>query len=81
MTGFARKPHITRYFMHRHLRCVGERTFSGQACDVLTISGSQKLCEVLNLKSKSLVESDYPKHNLLHLDFLPNSLYSRWASA
>ncbi|MCJ7523876.1 MAG: class I SAM-dependent methyltransferase [Candidatus Aminicenantes bacterium] len=68
MMGLPRGPHITRYFMYEHLRNVGE-TLSSKEGDVLSISHSQKLCELLNIKPRTLIEANYPDHNFLSLQF------------
>ncbi len=73
MKGLPRGPHITRYFMYEHLKNVGE-TLSCQEGDVLSISHSKVLCEVLNIKPKSFIEANYPEHNFLSLQF-PNESF------
>jgi len=68
MIGLARGPHVTRYSMYQHLRDVGA-TLSSREGDVLSISQSEKLCDVLNIKPRSLVKANYPAHNFLSLQF------------
>jgi len=68
MRGLSRGPHITRYFMYHHLKRIGE-TLDTKEGDVLSISHSQKLCEVLNIRPRSLVEANYPDQNFLSLRF------------
>ncbi|NLF49405.1 MAG: class I SAM-dependent methyltransferase [Acholeplasmataceae bacterium] len=68
MKGLPRGPHVTRYFMYRQLQSVGE-TLSSREGDVLAISESKKLCDVLGIKPRSLIEANYPNHNFLSLQF------------
>jgi len=68
MKGLSRGPHITRYFMYDYLNNIGEK-LPNRIGDVLSISQSNKLCEVLNIKPTSLVEANYPEHNFLSLNF------------
>jgi SAM-dependent methyltransferase len=68
MRGLPRGPHITRYFMYEHLQNVG-KTLSRREGDVLSISHSQKLCELLNIKPITFMEANYPDHNFLSLQF------------
>ena len=54
--------------MYEHLRNIGE-TLSSKEGDVLSISHSQKLCQLLNIKPRTLIEANYPDHNFLSLQF------------
>jgi len=54
--------------MYRQLQSVGE-TLSSREGDVLAISESKKLCDVLGIKPRSLIEANYPNHNFLSLQF------------
>jgi len=72
MHGLARGPHVTRYFMYRRLGDVGNMLPSREG-DVLSISHSKKLCEVLKLRPRSFVEANYPDHNFLFLRFSDES--------
>jgi len=51
MKGLPRGPHVTRYFMYRQLQSVGE-TLSSREGDVLAISESKKLCDVLGVPGR-----------------------------
>jgi SAM-dependent methyltransferase len=68
MTGLTRGPHITRYFMYDHMRELAE-SLPNREGDVLSVSDSTRLCSVMHVNAKSLVEADYPDHNLLALQF------------
>lgn len=54
--------------MYQRLQQVGE-ILSRREGDVLSISHSKKLCEVLNIKPRTFVEANYPDHNFLSLQF------------
>lgn len=69
--GMATGPHITRFFMYRHLGQLAH-CFSNSG-RVLSISSSKRLCEVLGLAANEIVEADYPQYNLLNLGFPDNS--------
>jgi len=68
MKGLHCGPHITRYFMYDRLQNIGE-TLPNKEGDVLSISHSQNLCKLVNIKPKSFVEANYPDHNFLALQF------------
>jgi SAM-dependent methyltransferase len=68
LIGLSRGPKITRYSMYHTLQKVGSK-FPNQEGDVLSVSHSVKLCDVLGIKPKSLVEANYPEHNFLSLQF------------
>lgn len=65
--GMATGPHITRFFMYEHLSQLAHRLPKDGR--VLSISGSNRLCEVLGLASNEIVEADYPQYTVLNLDF------------
>ncbi|MBM4032650.1 MAG: class I SAM-dependent methyltransferase [Planctomycetes bacterium] len=67
MLGLRRGPHVTRYFMYRHLGSVGSR-LPQRAGRALAIGQSTNLCEVLGLRPTEVVEANYPEHNILSLD-------------
>jgi SAM-dependent methyltransferase len=71
MKGFARGPHITRFFMYRHLARF--RQFPKADAKVLTISHSDRLCEVLGLDRKSATEANYPAVSMLSLPYPDSS--------
>ncbi len=73
MSGLHRGPHITRYFMYDRLQSIG-KTLSRKEGDVLSISHSKRLCEILNIKPRSLIEANYPDYNFLSLQF-PNESF------
>jgi SAM-dependent methyltransferase len=72
MRGLRRGPHVTRYFMYARLQEVG-KALATRRGDVLAISHSERLCDVLGLEPITLVRADYPEHNLLSLDFADQS--------
>ena len=67
MIGIRRGPHITRYYMYKHLA----KRFPGVGVEarVLSISGSVGLCDVLGLGAAAIVEANYPDANLLALPY------------
>jgi SAM-dependent methyltransferase len=59
--------HITRLAMYRRLSKIGEGLdLRGR---ILSISHSEKLCEVMHMKPTEIVEATYPEHSLLGLAF------------
>jgi ubiquinone/menaquinone biosynthesis C-methylase UbiE len=54
--------------MYQHLKNIGETLPKGEG-DVLSISRSKNLSELLDIKPKTLIEADYPDHNFLSLQF------------
>ncbi len=72
MTGLARGPHITRYYMYDHLGKVGQQN-SFHPGRTLSVSHSDRLAEVLGIKPSELITADYPEHNLLALGFPDSS--------
>jgi SAM-dependent methyltransferase len=65
--GVKRGPHITRYFLYKHLEKILETgTRSGK---ILSISHSDRLCRFFNLKQSEVVEANYPDYNILSLPF------------
>ncbi len=72
MQGLPRGPHITRYFMYQHLKQVG-KTLACKEGDVLSISHSQKLCDLFEVHPRSFTEANYPEHNFLSLQFADES--------
>lgn len=72
MTGLTLGPHVTRFYSYQHLREVA-KSFPSLAGDVLSISDSGWLCHTIHLEPTSLVEADYPEHDLLSLRFADKS--------
>jgi SAM-dependent methyltransferase len=71
--GFKSSGHITRYYMYDHLRTVFTAcNFETSRARILSISGSNKLIDLLGLKDPVIVEANYPDHNMLELDFDDN---------
>ncbi|WP_287740069.1 class I SAM-dependent methyltransferase [Diaphorobacter sp.] len=70
MLGLARGPHITRYSMYRTLAGVPLPARRGS---VLSISGSDRLCEVMGIEPTAITKADYPEHNMLDLQFADES--------
>ena len=72
MKGLPRGPHITRYYMYNQLHTVGKK-LPYRKGDVLSISHSTNLCNVLDIEPKSVIEANYPDHNILSLQFSDES--------
>lgn len=68
MNGLSRGPHITRYYMYDRLQTTGQK-LPKQAGDVLSISHSTNLIDILGITATSSVEANYPEHNFLSLKF------------
>jgi SAM-dependent methyltransferase len=68
MLGLKRGPHITRYSMYRSLSEISLQ-FACKEGDVLSISHSLFLCDILGIKPKILEEANYPDSNMLALPF------------
>jgi len=68
MTGLARGPHITRYYMYDRLRSIGAR-LPDRTGRVLSISHSENLVDVMKLQPCEVVSANYPEHNILALSF------------
>ena len=68
MLGLKRGDHITRYSMYRSLSKTSQQ-FASNEGDVLSISHSTYLCEVLGIKPKTLKEVNYPEGNILSLEY------------
>jgi ubiquinone/menaquinone biosynthesis C-methylase UbiE len=71
MKGLARGPHITRLFMYRHL--AQSRQAPKSTVKVLSISHSDRLCDVLGLDRQSRVEANYPAVSMLSLPYPDSS--------
>ena len=68
MQPLARGPHITRYAMYARLREVG-KVLPKKEGDVLAVSHSKNLGDLMGVAPKTLVEANYPEGNLLSLQF------------
>ena len=68
MKGLSRGPHITRYYMYDRLQTTGQK-LPKQTGDVLSISHSTNLIDILGITATSSVEANYPEHNFLSLKF------------
>ena len=68
--GLKKGTHLTRYYYHQHLSQVLD-AFGDDAIPkrVLSISGSNQLCELLKFKNMEVVETNFPEHNILNLSF------------
>ena len=66
--GMSSGKHLSRYSMYKRLGEVGKSLPSLNG-DVLSISHSTRLCEVLSLQPKSVTEANYPECNFLSLPF------------
>jgi SAM-dependent methyltransferase len=73
MKGLPRGAHITRYYMYEHLRRVGRDLDLCGNPEVLCISRSKALCDLLNLSRGRITEADYPEYNILDLEFADGS--------
>ncbi|MEX2351335.1 MAG: methyltransferase domain-containing protein [Balneolaceae bacterium] len=67
MIGLSKRPHITRYFMYRHLRLYSRVRPEG--LKVLSISNSNKLAKILGFDDNQIVDASYPEFNVLDLPF------------
>lgn len=65
--GLKNGPHVTRYFMYRHLAAL--RIEPPGDARALSISGSHWLCRILGF-SEGIENVHYPKVNILHLPFV-----------
>jgi SAM-dependent methyltransferase len=68
MKGLPRGANVTRYYMYEHLKAFGA-SLPDLSGDVLSISDSTRLCKEFGLNPASIVEADYPEHNLMSLKF------------
>ena len=60
--------HMTRYSMYRELDGVCDDQQQGKGKQVLCISHSTELAEVIGLKGADIVEANYPEHNIIDLE-------------
>jgi SAM-dependent methyltransferase len=74
MVGLPRGPHVTRYYMYRYLANVVAARLPKVSGRVLSVSGSAKLLDVLNLQPTETLSADYPDYNFLDLAF-PNDSF------
>ncbi len=72
MIGFSRSWHITRYSMYRSLQQTGKDLLKHEG-DVLSISQSKIICDVMEFKPIRFVEADYPVVNILSMPYHDNS--------
>jgi SAM-dependent methyltransferase len=72
LLGLERGPHITRYSMYASLQAQGQQ-LPKKLGDILSISHSQNLIELLGIQAKTLTEANYPDHNFLSLNFADES--------
>lgn len=72
MSGLARGPHITRYYMYDRLKSLHSKLPYNNG-RVLAISHSSNLVDLLGLQPSEVVSADYPAHNILSLDFPDSS--------
>ena len=64
--------HVTRYTMYSRLKAEGRRLPSSFA-RALSVSHSSHLAEIMNVRLESTTNADYPKADLLNLDFADES--------
>ena len=68
--GVWRSPHgthITRYYMYRRLEGLFHDEFQGRGKKILCISHSQELADLMGLKDATMIEANYPDHNITDL--------------
>ena len=65
--GMEKGPHVTRYFMYRHLGQYAEER--GKDLKVLTISHSEKMAEILGFHADQIFDAAYPDYDILNLPF------------
>ncbi len=64
--GLPKGAHITRYKMYQHLSGFKEMLPEGRA---LSISGSEKLCRVMDYNDSAIQDASYPETNILDLPY------------
>lgn len=69
--GLSRGPHLTRYTMYRHL--AQHRANWPNEAKVLSISGSNRLCELMGFSHEQITEANYPEESLLGLSYADDS--------
>jgi SAM-dependent methyltransferase len=72
MVGLDRGWHITRYSMYQSLWQVGKQLDKHEG-DVLSISDSKIICEVMGYKPLNFFEVNYPEGNILSLPYADSS--------
>ena len=72
VAGFSKGAHITRYRMYECLKKAGMNLPQHEG-DVLTISRSRNLCELLGIVPRSVTDANYPDENLLALSYADES--------
>ena len=66
--GLSRGPHITRYYMYRHLAS-NYREARPSNHKVLSLSHSERLAELLGYRPDQIVDASYPQCSILALPF------------
>lgn len=67
---YPRGESLTRFVFYRHLiETLGRVPKPTRADSVLSVSGSSHLCGLLGIPAHSVVEANYPEHNVLSLCF------------
>ena len=72
MQGLPRGAHITRYYMYDSLKTSGHKLPKREG-EVLSISESNRLIDILDIKATSLIEANYPEYDFLSLPFSDRS--------
>lgn len=72
MCGLDRGWHITRYSMYKALEQVGKILDKNEG-DVLSISNSKTICEVMGYKPRTFFELNYPEGDILSLPYAESS--------
>jgi len=68
--GMSKGPHVTRYFMYKHLE-----KYSAPRSDilkVLSISHSERMAKILGFSDSQITDASYPEFNVLRLPFKDN---------
>ena len=68
--GFDKGPHVTRYYMYRHLATYREQR--NPKARVLSISHSQQLARLLGFLDEQIIDASYPDYDMLRLSFDDN---------
>ena len=65
--GLSKGPHITRYYMYKHLSKYSEN--HPEHLKVLSISHSEYLATLLGFSEEQITDVSYPEFNVLQLPF------------
>ncbi len=68
MLGLDRGPHVTRYYMYRHLDA-NYHVFRPPHHRVLSLSHSEQLAKLLGYRAEQIIDASYPECSMLSLPF------------